>query len=197
MHEGRGYLYTFQRARVASSPEVPKVTWWKVATFLRLPFTLANFAWNFAKFQKNRTWHLAWYFSGEVSSIVIGVVARQLAPKCRDFSNVAKLASRCKWPLCEEKQSYCFLVSKLATLTSAIPGTQSPWPCWRSFKRSFSRTMVTWSPTTNPATGLHLDGLALVHENSKNRYKEFSVGSFWLTNNSRIKVYQVSHPLHH
>ena len=26
------------------------------------------------------------------------VVARQLAPKCRDFSNVAKLASRCKWP---------------------------------------------------------------------------------------------------
>ena len=68
MHEGRGYLYTFQRARVASSPEVPKVTWWKVATFLRLPFTLANFAWNFAKFQKNRT--PAWYFSGEVSSIV-------------------------------------------------------------------------------------------------------------------------------
>ena len=26
------------------------------------------------------------------------IVARQLAPKCRDFSNVAKLASRCKWP---------------------------------------------------------------------------------------------------
>ena len=68
MHEGRGYRYTFQRARVASSPEVPKVTWWKVATFLWLPFTLANFAWNFAKFQKNRT--PAWYFSGEVSSIV-------------------------------------------------------------------------------------------------------------------------------
>ena len=64
----RIYIYTFQRARVASSPEVPKVTWWKVATFLRLPFTLANFAWNFAKFQKNRT--PAWYFSGEVSSIV-------------------------------------------------------------------------------------------------------------------------------
>ena len=77
----RGYLYTFQRARIASCPEVPKVTWWKVATFLRLPFTLANFAWNFAKFQKNRT--PAWYFSGEVSSIV-SVVARQLAPKCRD-----------------------------------------------------------------------------------------------------------------
>ena len=34
MHEGRGYRYTFQRARVASSPEVPKVTWWKIATFL-------------------------------------------------------------------------------------------------------------------------------------------------------------------
>ena len=64
----RIYLYTFQRARVASSPEVPKVTWWKVASFLQLPFTLANFAWNFAKFQKNRT--PAWYFSGEVSSIV-------------------------------------------------------------------------------------------------------------------------------
>ena len=28
------------------------------------------------------------------------VVARQLAPKCHDFSNVAKLASRCKWPSC-------------------------------------------------------------------------------------------------
>ena len=26
------------------------------------------------------------------------VVARQLAPKCRDFSNVAKLARQCKWP---------------------------------------------------------------------------------------------------
>ena len=34
MHEDRGYRYTFQRARVASSPEVPKVTWWKIATFL-------------------------------------------------------------------------------------------------------------------------------------------------------------------
>ena len=67
MHEGRGYRYTFQRARVASSPEVPKVTWWKIATFLRLPFTLANFA-------------------------------RQLAPKCHNFSNVAKLARQCKWP---------------------------------------------------------------------------------------------------
>ena len=48
-----------------SSPEVPKVTWWKIATFLQLPFTLANFAWNFATFQKNRT--PAWYFSGDVS----------------------------------------------------------------------------------------------------------------------------------
>ena len=55
------------RARVASSPEVPKVTWWKIATFLRLPFTLANFAWNFATFQKNRT--PAWYFSGDVSRV--------------------------------------------------------------------------------------------------------------------------------
>ena len=26
------------------------------------------------------------------------VVARQLAPKCRDFSNVAKLGRQCKWP---------------------------------------------------------------------------------------------------
>ena len=67
MHEGRGYRYTFQKARVASSPEVPKVTWWKIATFLRLPFTLANFAWNFATFQKYRT--PAWYFSGDVSRV--------------------------------------------------------------------------------------------------------------------------------
>ena len=44
MHEGRGYRYTFQRSRVASSPEVPKVTWWKIATFLlkwpELPYSL-------------------------------------------------------------------------------------------------------------------------------------------------------------
>ena len=67
MYEGRGYRYTFQRARVASSAEVPKVTWWKIATFLRLAFTLANFAWNFATFQKNRT--PACDFSGDVSRV--------------------------------------------------------------------------------------------------------------------------------
>ena len=92
---GRGYRYTFQRARVASSPEVPKVTWWKIATFLG--------------------YHLHWLTSLETSrhfrkialrlSIFLAmfreclcVVARQLAPKCRDFSNVAKLARQCKWP---------------------------------------------------------------------------------------------------
>ena len=48
--------------------EVPKVTWWKIAIFL-------------AMFRE-----------------CLCVVARQLAPKCRNFSNVAKLASRCKWP---------------------------------------------------------------------------------------------------
>ena len=97
MHEGRGYRYTFQRARVASSPEVPKVTWWKIATILGC--------------------HLHWLTSLETSrhfrkiALRLGiflamfreclcVVARQLAPKCRDFSNVAKLARQCKWPLC-------------------------------------------------------------------------------------------------
>ena len=97
MHEGRGYRYTFQRARVASSPEVPKVTWWKIATFLG--------------------YHLHWLTSLETSrhfrkiALRLGiflamfreclcVVARQLAPKCRDFSNVAKLARQCKWPYC-------------------------------------------------------------------------------------------------
>ena len=97
MHEGRGYRYTFQRARVASSPEVPKVTWWKIATFLG--------------------YHLHWLTSLETSrhfrkiALRLGillamfreclcVVARQLAPKCRDFSNVAKLARQCKWPSC-------------------------------------------------------------------------------------------------
>ena len=95
MHEGRGYRYTFQRARVASSPEVPKVTWWKIATFLG--------------------YHLHWLTSLETSrhfrkiALRLGiflamfreclcVVARQLAPKCCDFSNVAKLARQCKWP---------------------------------------------------------------------------------------------------
>ena len=95
MHEGRGYRYTFQRARIASSPEVPKGTWWKIATFLG--------------------YHLHWLTSLETSrhfrkiALRLGiflamfreclcVVARQLAPKCRDFSNVAKLARQCKWP---------------------------------------------------------------------------------------------------
>ena len=98
MHEGRGYQYTFQRARVASSPEVPKVTWWKIATFLG--------------------YHLHWLTSLETSrhfrkiALRLGiflamfreclcVVARQLAPKCRDFCNVAKLARQCKWPYWE------------------------------------------------------------------------------------------------
>ena len=33
------------------------------------------------------------------------VVARQLAPKCRDFSNVAKLARQCKWPLSRDSNT--------------------------------------------------------------------------------------------
>ena len=98
MHAGQyawGYRYTFQKARVASSPEVPKVTWWKIATFL--------------------SYHLHWLTSLETSrhfrkiALRLGiflamfgeclcVVARQLAPKCRNFSNVAKLARQCKWP---------------------------------------------------------------------------------------------------
>ena len=92
---GWGYRYTLQRARVASSPEVPKVTWWKIATFLG--------------------YHLHWLTSLETSrhfrniALRLGiflamfreclcVVARQLALKCRDFSNVAKLTRQCKWP---------------------------------------------------------------------------------------------------
>ena len=39
-----GYLYTFQRARVASSPDSTQGQWWKVATFLRLTFTLLTLA---------------------------------------------------------------------------------------------------------------------------------------------------------
>ena len=91
MHEGRGYRYTFQRACVASSPEVPKVTWWKIATFLG--------------------YHLHWLTSRHFRKIALRlgiflamfreclcVVARQLAPKCHNFSNVAKLARQCKWP---------------------------------------------------------------------------------------------------
>ena len=70
-------------ARVASSPEVPKVTWWKIATFLG--------------------YHLHWLTSLETSrhfrkiALRLGiflamfreclcVVARQLAPKCREVS---------------------------------------------------------------------------------------------------------------
>ena len=108
MHEGRGYRYTFQRARVASSPEVPKVTWWKIATFLRLPFTLANFAWTSRHFRKIALWlgiFLAMFRE------CLCVVARQLAPKCRDFSNVAKLARQCKWPLCRSHFNGCEVIA--------------------------------------------------------------------------------------
>ena len=75
--------------------KLPKVTWWKIVTFLG--------------------YHLHWLTSLETSrhfrkiALRLGiflamfreclyVVARQLAPKCRDFSNVAKLARQCKWP---------------------------------------------------------------------------------------------------
>ena len=82
-----GYRYTFQRARVASSPEVPKVTWWKIATFLRLPTSR-----HFRKIALRLGIFLAMFRE------CLCVVARQLAPKCRDFFNVAKLARQCKWP---------------------------------------------------------------------------------------------------
>ena len=92
MHEGRGYRYTFQRARVASSPEVPKVTWWKIATFLRLPWlTSLETSRHFRKIALRLGIFLAMFRE------CLCVVARQLAPKCRDFSNVAKLARQCKW----------------------------------------------------------------------------------------------------
>ena len=116
MHEGGGYRYTFQRARVASSPEVPKVTWWKIVTFLG--------------------YHLHWLTSLETSqhfrkiALRLGiflamfreclcVVARQLAPKCRDFSNVAKLARQCKCPLCTQRIfPFILLCSSLETSAS-------------------------------------------------------------------------------
>ena len=114
MHEGRGYRYTFQRARVASSPEVPKVTWWKIATFLG--------------------YHLHWLTSLETSQhfrkiiLRLGiflamfreclcVVARQLAPKCRDFSNVAKLARQCKWAY------WWFYFVQVGETTASCPST--------------------------------------------------------------------------
>ena len=59
------------------------------------------------------------------------VVARQLAPKCRDFSNVAKLARQCKWPL------YCTLRNKHTNAVAiAVAST-----CIKSFIRP-----VTGSP---------------------------------------------------
>ena len=97
MHEGRGYRYTFQRARVASSPEVPKVTWWKIATFLgyhlHWPTSLQTSR-HFRKIALRLGIFLAMFRE------CLCVVARQLAPKCREFSNVAKLARQCKWPYC-------------------------------------------------------------------------------------------------
>ena len=95
MHEGRGYRYTFQRGRVASSPEVPKVTWWKIATFLGYHLhwlTSLESLRHFRKIALRLGIFLAMFRE------CLCVVARQLAPKCRDFSNVAKLARQCKWP---------------------------------------------------------------------------------------------------
>ena len=95
MHEGRGYRYTFQRVRVASSPEVPKVTWWKIATFLGYHLhwlTPLETLRHFRKIALRLGIFLAMFRE------CLCVVARQLAPKCRDFSNVAKLARQCKWP---------------------------------------------------------------------------------------------------
>ena len=95
MHEGRGYRYTFQRARVASSPEVPKVTWWKIATFLGYHLhwlTSLETSRHFRKIALRLGIFLAMFRD------LLGVVARQLAPKCRDFCKVAKLARQCKWP---------------------------------------------------------------------------------------------------
>ena len=96
MHEGRGYRYTFQRARVASSPEVPKVTWWKIVTFLGYHLhwlTSLETSRHFRKIALRLGIFLAMFWE------CLCVVARQLAPKCCDFSNVAKLARQCKWPL--------------------------------------------------------------------------------------------------
>ena len=61
--------YTFQRARVASIPEVPKVTWWKIATFHGYHLHWLISLWYFATFQKNRT--PACYFSADVSRVLM------------------------------------------------------------------------------------------------------------------------------
>ena len=95
MHEGRGYRYTFQRARIASSLEVPKVKWWKIATFLGYHLhwlTSLETSWHFRKIALRLGMFLPMFRE------CLCVVARQLAPKCRNFSNVAKLARQCKWP---------------------------------------------------------------------------------------------------
>ena len=85
------------KSALASSPEVPKVTWWKIATFLGYHLhwlTSLETSRHFRKIALRLAIFLAMFFE------CLCVVARQLAPKCRDFSNVAKLASRCKWPYC-------------------------------------------------------------------------------------------------
>ena len=98
MHEGRGYRYTFQRARVASSPEVPKVTWWKIATFLGYHLHWLTSLETSRHFRKIALW-LGIFLAMFRECLCID--ARQLAPKCHDFSNVAKLARQCKWPYCK------------------------------------------------------------------------------------------------
>ena len=106
MHEGRGYRYTFQRARVASSPEVPKVTWWKIATFLGYHLhwlTSLETLRHFRKIALRLGIFLAMFRE------CLCVVARQLAP------NVAKLARQCKWPCVVETSLGCVNTHKART----------------------------------------------------------------------------------
>ena len=84
----------------------------------RLPFTLANFAWNFATFFRKIALRLGIFLA--MFRECLCVVARQLAPKCRDFSNVAKLARQCKWPLWSFNPGSILCLGKFQAWVSAM-----------------------------------------------------------------------------
>ena len=93
-YEGRGYRYTFQRAHVAvrKYPRSRDETSRHFCGYHLHWLTLLETSRHFRKITLRLGIFLAMFRE------CLCVVARQLAPKCRDFSNVAKLARQCKWP---------------------------------------------------------------------------------------------------
>ena len=93
--------YTISKS-AGSNPAVAKVTWWKITIFLRLPFTLANFAKFHAEFKKKPT--------PECFFLVVfwGKLLSNFHRKFAILEKTTVFASKCKWPLWGEMSILCF-----------------------------------------------------------------------------------------